>query len=84
MWEKEEPMWVAPDSFPDLNKFKFVAIDLETKDPDLKKRGSGAIRNVGHIIGAAVAVNEDGFKYSQYFPCRHEAGKTENLDPKIL
>ena len=27
--------WVMPDSFPDLSEYDEIAIDLETKDPDL-------------------------------------------------
>ena len=28
--------WDCPESFPDLSGAKYIAIDLETKDPDLK------------------------------------------------
>ena len=28
--------WIAPDNFPDLSGYKFISIDLETRDPDLK------------------------------------------------
>jgi hypothetical protein len=35
--------WNCPDHFPDLSKAEYIAIDLETKDPDLKTRGSGAV-----------------------------------------
>jgi hypothetical protein len=35
--------WNCPDHFPDLSKAKYIAIDLETRDPDLKTRGSGAV-----------------------------------------
>jgi len=73
--------WNAPDSYPDLSKFKHVAIDLETRDPDLKSKGSGAVRQNGEIIGVAVAVNEAGFKWSGYYPIGHRAG---NLDKKIV
>ena len=31
--------WLAPTEFPDLRKYKEIAIDLETRDPDLKKLG---------------------------------------------
>ena len=39
--------WDYPESFPDLSGEKYIAIDLETKDPDLKSRGSGAIQGRG-------------------------------------
>jgi len=83
MFEIEEPMWTPPETFPDLTKFKYVAIDLETKDPELTKKGSGAIRGVGNIIGVAVAVDE-GTQYSHYYPCAHEEGQSDNIDPKIV
>ena len=56
--------WVAPTEFPDLRKADEIAIDLETRDRDLKKLGSGAIIGNGEVIGIAVAV--DGYK--NYFP----------------
>ena len=73
--------WNAPDKFPDLSKFKHVAIDLETRDPDLKSKGSGAVRGNGEIIGIALAVNEGGFKWSGYYPIAHRAG---NLDKNMV
>ena len=73
--------WNAPDGFPNLSKFKYIAMDLETKDPSLKSKGSGAIRKEGEIIGIAIAVNEGGFKWRGYYPIAHAAG---NLDKKIV
>jgi hypothetical protein len=35
--------WNCPDHFPDLSKAEYIAIDLETRDPNLKTRGSGAV-----------------------------------------
>ena len=48
--------WVSPDSFPDLKRERYIAIDLETKDPELTTRGSGALVGNGNIVGVAVAV----------------------------
>ena len=31
--------WVCPENFPDLKEHKYIAIDLETRDPNLKSRG---------------------------------------------
>jgi hypothetical protein len=28
--------WICPENYPDLKGYSYVAIDLETKDPDLK------------------------------------------------
>ena len=62
--------WICPENFPDLKGYKYIAIDLETRDPDLKSRGSGAIIGNGNIVGIAVAV--DG--WSGYYPIAHEGG----------
>ena len=51
----------------DLNGIDTVAIDIETYDPNLKTKGSGAIRNDGFICGIAVATEND----LAYFPLRH-------------
>ena len=51
-----------------------VAIDLETYDPDLKRRGSGAVRGVGFVCGIAIATSKQTF----YFPIAH--AMTDNLD----
>ena len=56
--------WTCPDTFPDLSKYDYVAIDLETKDPNLKSRGSGAVIGEGEIIGVALAVEG----YTRNFP----------------
>ena len=71
--------WVAPTEFPDLRSAKEIAIDLETRDPDLKKLGSGAIRKNGEVVGIAVAV--DGYK--NYFPIAHGEGPNMDRD-KVL
>ena len=44
-----------------------VAVDLETHDPELKKYGSGAIKNEGKVCGIAVAYQNKKF----YLPIRH-------------
>ena len=49
--------WISPESFPDLKKHKYIAIDLETRDPGLKSKGSGALIGEGEIVGIAVAVD---------------------------
>ena len=48
--------WICPENFPSLKGYSHVAIDLETKDPELKSKGSGAIRGHGNIVGIAVSV----------------------------
>jgi DNA polymerase I-like protein with 3'-5' exonuclease and polymerase domains len=68
--------WIAPDNFPDLRGYKIISIDLETKDPDLKTKGSGSVIGNGEVVGVAVAV--DG--WCKYYPIAHEGGG--NLDKK--
>ncbi len=53
---KIQTEWNSPTTFPDLKDHKYIAIDLETRDPGLKTRGSGALIGEGEIIGIAVAV----------------------------
>ncbi len=70
--------WDCPENFPNLSDAKFIAIDLETKDPDLKAKGSGAIQGYGEIVGIAVAVEG----WSGYYPIAHEGGG--NMDRRIV
>jgi DNA polymerase I-like protein with 3'-5' exonuclease and polymerase domains len=67
---KPQTEWLPPESFPDLSKYDEIAIDLETKDPDLKNTGSGSVTGKGHIVGIAVAVHD----WAGYYPIRHEGG----------
>ena len=62
--------WVKPTEFPDLRQVDEIAIDLETKDPELKRMGSGAITGQGDVTGIAVAVKN----WSGYYPIAHEGG----------
>jgi len=62
--------WICPENYPDLKGYKYIAIDLETKDPELKSRGSGAVSGKGNIVGIALAVEG----WSAYYPIAHEGG----------
>ena len=70
--------WVPPEEFPDLSKHEIIAIDLETCDPNLIKRGSGSVVGDGYVVGIAVAV--EGWR--GYFPIAHEAGG--NMDKQLV
>ena len=71
--------WVKPTEFPDLRQVEEIAIDLETKDPGLKDRGSGSIIGDGDVVGISVATTH----YKGYFPIAHEGGG--NMDrQKVL
>jgi len=73
---KPQTEWVHPNSFPDLSKYDEIAIDLETKDPELKKMGPGMFRGAGEVVGFAIAVKN----WAGYFPIAHEGGG--NMDKK--
>ena len=73
-----ETEWVPPDRLPDLSSYSEIAIDLETRDPNLLTMGSGAVRGDGEIVGIAVAVEG----WSGYFPIAHEGGG--NMDRGLV
>jgi|TARA_R110002072_G_scaffold14201_5_gene59119 DNA polymerase I-like protein with 3'-5' exonuclease and polymerase domains len=64
--------WTPPDIFPTqiFKDAKEIAIDLETRDPNLKSKGPGYVRGDGETVGISIAC--DG--YADYFPFSHEAG----------
>ena len=71
--------WNIPTEFPDLRQVDEIAIDLETRDPDLIKKGSGSVIGNGEVIGVAVATKF----FKGYFPIAHEGGG--NMDKqKVL
>jgi DNA polymerase I-like protein with 3'-5' exonuclease and polymerase domains len=72
-----DPDWNIPSEYPDLTQYKSIAIDLETRDPNIQTLGPGWARNDGYVVGIAVAAGD----YQGYFPIRHENG--HNLDPDI-
>ena len=76
-WGKSDSDWSPPNTFPDLTKATRIAVDLETKDPNLIKLGPGWCRNDGYIIGIAVAAGD----FHGYYPIRHAAG---NMDKRIV
>jgi len=68
--------WFPPEEFPDLSKYTEISIDLETKDPDLKTKGSSSMRGEGDVVGIAIAVKD----FAGYYPIAHESGP--NLERK--
>ena len=68
--------WTTPSEFPDLRQYDEIAVDLETRDPDLKSKGSGSVIGNGEVVGIAVAVQGA----SWYFPIAH--GNGPNMDRK--
>ena len=71
--------WLPPEHpFPDILDAEEIAIDVETRDPNLKERGPGWPTGNGEVVGYAIAV--PGWK--GYFPVNHVGGG--NLDRRIL
>ena len=75
---KPQTEWLPPQEFPDLSNHDEIAIDLETKDPDLKTIGSGSVVGRSKIVGVAVAVEG----WSGYYPIAHEGGG--NMDFRMV
>lgn len=69
--------WVPPLELPDITSAKTIAIDVETRDSNLKTNGPGWPTKDGYIVGYAVAV--DG--WHGYIPVKHLGGG--NLDERI-
>ena len=67
---KAQTEWFPPEEYPDLSKYDEISIDLETKDPDLKTKGSSAMRGQGDVVGIAIAVKN----WAGYYPIAHESG----------
>ena len=68
--------WVQPTEYPDLRSYDEIAVDLETRDPGLKSKGSGAVTGEGEVVGIAVAT----YNNKWYFPIAHKEGP--NMDRK--
>ena len=76
-WGNIDLDWSPPNTFPDLTNSERIAVDLETKDPNLIKLGPGWCRKYGYVIGIAVAAGD----FQVYYPIRHSSG---NLDAKFV
>ena len=73
---KPQTEWLPPEEFKDLSSYDEIAIDLETKDPNLKTMGSGSVTGRAKIVGVALAVEG----WSAYYPIAHEGGG--NMDER--
>jgi DNA polymerase-1 len=76
---KPQTEWLPPEEFPDLTQACEIAIDLETRDPNLNIRmGSGSVVGVGEVVGISVATED----FCAYYPIAHEGGG--NMDRKMV
>ena len=66
----DDKVWFPPEHLPDLSGEKIIAVDVETRDPNLINLGPGWSRKDGNLIGIAVAASE----WSAYLPIAHEGG----------
>ena len=70
--------WLPPSELPNIFDAKQIAIDVETRDPNIKTLGPGWPTGDGEVVGYAVAVND----WAGYIPIRHKYGG--NLDERIV
>ena len=70
--------WVPPAELPDIFEAKQIAIDVETRDPNIKTNGPGWPTGDGEVVGYAIAVAD----WAGYVPIRHLGGG--NLDERIV
>ena len=75
---QSESNWTPPSLLPNLTEEKEIAIDLETRDPNLLKCGPGWATGDGEVVGIAVATKG----WSGYLPIKHEGGG--NLDKPFV
>ena len=76
---KPQTEWIPPTDFPDLGKYDEIAVDLETKDPNLNERmGSGSVVGVGDVVGISLATHD----WCAYYPIGHEGGG--NMDRRMV
>ena len=76
--DEMEVDWCAPEFFPDLTQSKIIAVDLETRDPNLMSLGPGWARGDGYVVGIAVAAGD----FNGYYPIRH--GNGGNIAPSTV
>ena len=70
--------WTPPETLPDLSGASEIAVDLETRDPDLKTSGPGWPTGNGEVVGVGIATAD----WSGYVPFGHGGGG--NLDKRIV
>jgi DNA polymerase-1 len=70
--------WVPPSELPDIFSAKQIAVDVETRDPNIKTNGPGWPTGDGEVVGYAVATDE----WQGYIPVGHQGGG--NLDKRIV
>jgi DNA polymerase I-like protein with 3'-5' exonuclease and polymerase domains len=82
LWEPAtvETRQKTKEQFPSLANQGAIAFDLETNDPELRKRGPGAHRD-GYIAGISIGT-EAGFR--GYYPIAHENDESNLPKEKVF
>lgn len=70
--------WTPPEVLPDFTGVTKAAIDTETYDPELMKKGPGWPWQHGRVVGVSVAT--DAWPSAIYLPIAHQGGN--NLDKR--
>ena len=60
--------WVPPAELPDIFDAKQIAIDVETRDPNLKQNGPGWPTGDGEVVGYDIAVADCCLLYTSPSP----------------
>jgi DNA polymerase I-like protein with 3'-5' exonuclease and polymerase domains len=67
-----ESSWRMPDDFPNLGAAKRIAVDTETKDPNLSTMGPGFVRGDAKVVGVSICT--DDRQVCRYYPVGHLEG----------
>jgi len=64
-----------------IKEAKYISIDTETCDPNLKTHGPGGVRNDGHLAGISIATDNG---VNDYYPVGHQTGNLNKEKVKDL
>lgn len=70
--------WLPPETLPSLEGAKYIGVDTETCDPDLKTKGPG-VRRDGYLVGISLATDTG---INMYLPVDHAGGG--NMDKELV
>lgn len=71
-----KPDWNIPE-YRSITGLDRIALDIETVDPDLHRSGPAVYRNVGEIVGIAIAYSSMD---ASYYPINHIDKRIENIN----
>jgi DNA polymerase I-like protein with 3'-5' exonuclease and polymerase domains len=59
---------------------KLLSVDIESKDPELPKKGPGTHRGEGYICGTSFGIREGEHNFAYYLPLRHPDTSPEHRE----